>query len=259
MHQKIVTYPDDQDTNRVAEISEKAALAEKQALQPLIEVAGIKKKKSLTEWFLLGFVLLFSIGFYLSSAPKIIQEWLTQREASDLLIIAIIFSLYLVKTVALTLPIFFLYSLAGVFLDPLAAIVVSYAGLTLEMTVSYLIGRHLGRERVQAMLKKHNLNLSLLTSGDAKSFLACSLLRMIPGPPIDLVTYLYGASQMKYMHSWLTTLLGLSPALIPIVLMGVSWQDPFSAAFLIPMIFAAVVSLFSLLFFRYLGKKHVEK
>lgn len=253
-----MAYPNDQQTNEIAEMPTEAVTAEKKVVQPLIEVAGIKKKKSLAEWFLLGFVLLFSVGFYLSSAPQFIQEWLTQRHASELLIIAIIFSLYLIKTVALTLPIFFLYSLAGVFLDPLAAIIVSYAGLTLEMTVSYLIGRHLGRERVQAMLKKHNLNLSLLTSGDAKSFLACSLLRMIPGPPIDLVTYLYGASQMKYIHSWLSTLLGLSPALIPIVLMGVSWQNPFSAAFLIPMIFAAVVSLASLLFFRYLGKKHIN-
>ena len=259
MHQKIVTYPDDHQINHIADISSEEAASENKIVQPLIEVVAAKKKRSFVEWFLLLFVLLFSVGFYLSAAPQAIQAWLTQYAASDMIIIAIIFSLYLVKTVALTLPIFFLYSLAGVFLDPLAAIIVSYAGLTLEMTVSYLIGRHLGRERVQAMLKKHNLNLSLLTSGDAKSFLACSLLRMIPGPPIDLVTYLYGASQMKYMHSWLTTLLGLSPALIPIVLMGVSWQDPFSAAFLIPMIFAAIVSLSSLLFFRYLGKKHVEK
>ena len=95
VHQKIVAYPDDRDVNKVTEIpkeaesSKEAVLAENQTLQPLIEVAGIKKKKSLAEWFLLGFVLLFSLGFYLSSAPQIIQEWLTQRAASDLIIIAV--------------------------------------------------------------------------------------------------------------------------------------------------------------------------
>ena len=222
----------------------------------LSEVAGVKKSRSIVEWLFVLVVLFASAGFYLSSAPKIIQEWLNLRVGSDLIvIIIIILSLYLLKTVALTLPIFFLYSLAGVFLDPVTAILVSYAGLTLEMSVSYLIGYSLGRNRVQNLLKKRNLNLQMLTAGDRRSFVACALIRMIPGPPIDLVTYLYGATRMKYIHCWLSTLLGLTPSLIPIVLMGVSWQEPLSVAFLIPLSIAVGVSILSLIVFRHLGKK----
>ena len=140
------------------------------------------------------------------------------------------------------IPLTVLYIAAGVIFPVRWAIVLTYFSLVVETSIGFFLGRSLGRKRVQALVDHNERAKKIMEFGKDHSILSCFVLRLIPGPPIELTNMLAGTTDIKYHHFILGTLLGYTPGMIPLVLMGGAMAEPLSAKFLIPLACSIIIT-----------------
>ncbi len=192
----------------------------------------MNKKIKHLRFFVLGLIVIAVICVPL--IPKFtVKDILNYRPESLLLAALELIGLFCLKSVMIVIPLVVLYVAAGIIFPPGWAIAITYLGLTLEMTIGFFIGRLLGRTRVIALINKSDHAKKIMEFGCNNSLLSCFLIRFIPGPPFDLTNMFIGTTDVKYPQYIFGTLLGLTPGMIPLVLLGDAAADPFSPEFLI--------------------------
>jgi uncharacterized membrane protein YdjX (TVP38/TMEM64 family) len=180
---------------------------------------------------------------------------LTSDEISDyipksiILASLLLLGLYCLKAITIVIPAVLLYIIAGVIFPPIPAIVVTLTCLIIELTIGYYVGRYLGQKRVMKLVDRNKHLNRIIRYIKNKSLTSCFVVSFVPGFPIDLTSMLFGASNTKYYQFLAGSLLGLTPAMIPIVLIGNYITDPLSKEFMIPFSICVAISLSSLLFY----------
>lgn len=162
--------------------------------------------------------------------------------------------LFGVKSIVFIIPVVVLYLGAGMALPIGWAIAVAYFGLSLEMVLGYLIGKKLGKNKVTTLANKYPKAAKLLMYANRYDETICLLLRLLPGPPIEIVSMFLGAMGVPMGRYLLYSLLGITPTMLPWVFAGTSVLTPLSKGFLIPAAIGLCISL--ILFFLV---KHIEK
>ena len=181
---------------------------------------------------------------------------LTSDEISDyipksiILASLLLLGLYCLKAITIVIPAVLLYIIAGIIFPPIPAIAVTLICLIIELTIGYYVGRYLGQEQVMKLVDKNNHLNKIIRYIQNKSLTSCFIVSFVPGFPIDLTSMLFGASNTKYFQFLTGSLLGLTPTMVPIVLIGNSITDPLSKEFMIPFSICVAISLSSLLFYR---------
>ena len=141
--------------------------------------------------------------------------------------------LYALKGAVLVVSAMMLYIAAGVLFPTWVAILVTYAGLIVSLSVGYFIGRKLGESRVNKMIAKRK-KLSAFFHGNSENLVSlCFVARLFP-MSYGLVSMFFGALKVPFFKYLLMSLLGISPRMIPIVLAGAAITNPLSAEFLVP-------------------------
>ena len=189
--------------------------------------------------------LIVVIFIYAPFIPKLtLKDLLNYRpESSELAAIALV-GLYCLKAIAMVIPLVMLYVVAGIIFPPGWAIIITYFCLFIEMTISFFVGRCLGSKRVLALVNESERAKKLMEFGCNNGLLSCFVVRFIPGPPFDLTNMLIGSTGMKYHQFIAGTLLGVTPGMIPLVLMGDAAADPLSPQFMIPFSISMLTVLF---------------
>lgn len=136
------------------------------------------------------------------------------------LVIGIILALYFVKALVFVIPASLVYVAVGVILDPALAVIVNLTGIFIEVSVTYLLGRFLGKEVVYKLLSKKEAGRKLLEKDIQSKASALLIIRAVPAFPIDFVSLLYGASGCKYLKYALLSLAGVSWRVILFTLIG---------------------------------------
>ena len=194
---------------------------------------------------ILGFIFIQLFGLFDLDASRIVAY----TPESLLLSFIIVISLYCLKTVVLVIPMVALYISAGVIFPIGLAFIVTCAGMFVEMTLGYLIGKRLGREKMKSRIEGSPRLKRIIEHRKISSITGCFLLRFMP-LQYDLVSMFYGASSLKYPNFVLSTFLGAAPGMISLVLVGESLTTPFSKEFLIPFCVSAVVCISALCLYR---------
>lgn len=145
---------------------------------------------------------------------------------------AVMLVIYVLKTVTVFLPQIVLYFAAGIIFPPIWALLVTTAGIVIELVIGYYIGRYLGQEKVVRRAEASSKGRMLLAFSREKSLLSAFLPRFVP-TPTDLGSMLFGALEMPLGPYMSGSLLGLVPRMIPAVLIGSSLSDPSEPMFLI--------------------------
>lgn len=136
------------------------------------------------------------------------------------IIISIVLGIYLVKALVFVVPASLVYVAVGAILDPFPAVIVNLSGIFIEVSVTYFLGRFLGKEAVYKMLSKKEAGRKLLQK-DIQSKAAVLLsIRAIPAFPIDFVSLFYGASGCRYLKYALLSLAGISWRVILFTILG---------------------------------------
>lgn len=132
---------------------------------------------------------------------------------------AIVLGVYAVKAVVFIIPASLVYISVGMAFPTVIAVLLNTAGIALEVTISYLIGRWLGGEKVDRLLrgKKGYATLEKLKS---KGRFAFVFLLRFASFPIDFGSLFFGASDFAFPSYFLMSLLGILPRVIALTILG---------------------------------------
>ncbi|QQO07442.1 TVP38/TMEM64 family protein [Breznakiella homolactica] len=162
-------------------------------------------------------------------------------------------AIYCLRSVVMVIPMLLLYVSAGIFFPVPWAIAVTYTGLFCEMTIGYCIGRKMGKDRVEALIRDQKKLKKFFNTMKDNGPVPCFVSRILP-LAFDIISMFFGASGMPYVQFVLFSLLGVTPGMIPFVITGSSITDPLSKEFLIPLAVSVAVAGGSFLVLRLLQR-----
>lgn len=135
-------------------------------------------------------------------------------------LIALVLAVYIVKALVFVVPASVVYVAVGAIMDPLLAVLVNMLGIFIEVSVTYFLGRFLGKDAVYAMLSKKDIGRKLLEKDIQSKASVLVAIRAVPAFPIDFVSLFYGASGCAYLKYALLSTAGIAWRVILFTLLG---------------------------------------
>ncbi|WP_314959944.1 VTT domain-containing protein [Bradyrhizobium cosmicum] len=120
-------------------------------------------------------------------------------------------------------PVLVLIAATAAALGPWLGFVTALAGVLLSACILFVIGRGLGRERLQQLLGRRAARIQERVVG--KGVLAVVIIRMIPIAPFSLVNVVAGASTLPLRDFLVGTLLGMTPGILAMAVLGAQIAD----------------------------------
>lgn len=181
---------------------------------------------------IVAFIGLALLIIYYISVLFIDNITLHWRSSIWLVASALIF-LYAIKGVAMVIPTTLLYIAAGMTLPTWVAILVTYIGLIIALTIAYTMGKKLGEEKVSAIIAKRKKLADFLYGNKENVLSICFMTHLLP-TPLGFVSLFFGALNVPLFKYIFISLLGITPYMVPVVFAGAAIYNPLSAAFLVP-------------------------
>ena len=207
------------------------------------------------KWILAALIFVFAalVVFYnrdfLSAVYFPVDDWLRRIVLPTWAMVLVFLMLYALKGAILVVSAVMLYIAAGVIFPTWVAILVTYAGLVVSLSVGYFIGYKLGEHRVNKMIAKRKRLAAFFHGGSENLVSLCFAARLFP-MSYGLVSMFFGALKVPFFRYMLMSLLGISPRMIPIVLAGAAITNPLSAEFLVPFGLSLGISLCIFMVYR---------
>lgn len=154
-----------------------------------------------------------------------------------------LFALFAVKSLTIIIPLPSLYIASGVLFKPAKALLVSYIGLAITLTIPFILGRWSGAEEMAYLKKKYPKIERLIEMQERNEFLASFVIRLIGWFPCDILSFYFGACKTNYIKYITSSLLGASIGVITNTLLGDVILDPFSWQFLLMLAIKILISV----------------
>jgi len=201
-------------------------------------------------------ILILNIGVYIGYQKGYSYEDIWGL-ISGFPIIAVfsIIGLYCLKTVVWVIPIYALYIGAGFLLPVWSAVIVTYLGLILDLTLTFYFGRHLGKSRIMDEIKHRKVGKWIVDTAERNRNFACFIIRMLPGPPNEVTNMFFGALNMQYGKFLIISIIGMTPGMVPVIFMGKAAMNPLSKEFILPLLISLVIAVGSILLYRVVLRK----
>jgi uncharacterized membrane protein YdjX (TVP38/TMEM64 family) len=120
-------------------------------------------------------------------------------------------------------PVIVLIAATAAALGPWIGALSATVGVLASSLLLFMIGRLLGRKRLQAVLGARALRIQNRIVG--RGIVAVAMIRMVPIAPFTLVNVLAGASQLRLSDFLIGTLLGMAPGIITMAALGAQIAD----------------------------------
>lgn len=120
-------------------------------------------------------------------------------------------------------PVLVLIAATAAALGPWLGFVTALAGVLLSASILFAIGRVLGRERLQKLFGRRAARIQERVVG--KGILAVVIIRMIPIAPFSVVNVVAGASTLPLRDFLVGTLLGMTPGILAMAVLGAQIAD----------------------------------
>ena len=135
-------------------------------------------------------------------------------------LIAMILAVYIIKALVFVVPASVVYVAVGAIMNPVLAVFVNLSGIFIEVSVTYFLGRFLGKDAVYKLLSKKETGRKLLAKDIQSKASVLVSIRAIPAFPIDFVSLFYGASGCKYLKYAVLSVAGIAWRVILFTLLG---------------------------------------
>lgn len=135
-------------------------------------------------------------------------------------LILMVLSVYIIKALVFVVPASLVYVAVGAIMDPLLAVAVNLVGIFIEVSVTYFLGRFLGKDVVYKFLGKKEIGKKILSKDIQNKTTVLLSIRAIPAFPIDFISLFYGASGCAYLKYALFSLVGISWRVILFTVLG---------------------------------------
>lgn len=220
----------------------------------LIEAESLRRDGTTKKWFYaipilsIWAVLIYFVADYFRTVDP--REVISFINASPFRGFLVLIGLYSLKAVTFVIPIALLFIASGAFLPLFQAIMLTYALLAIELTLTFVIGRRLGQEKVTRFLAKNRKAEKFLHMNIEEGFLMTLVLRIVPNPSIDFISLLLSTANLSYKTFISASLLGLTPSLLTYIFIGEAIWDPMSTAFVVPFILRLALSIGTFVYYK---------
>lgn len=205
-----------------------------------------KSEKDIKDFLLVLLRIIIALGIFITAVvyydklTNIDIRTLVQAEQSVITAAFLIWTVYLVKSLVFVVPASLIYISVGMVFPPLTACIVNIIGIAVEVTVTYWLGRFLGSEAVEKILRKKKggekfLNLKLQ---DKASFILT--VRFLPIFPIDFASLFFGAFSKKFFKYFILSVLGIAPRVILFTIIGDGIYDLIPMALIVKICISAI-------------------
>lgn len=218
-----------------------------------------RSKKKTFLWIGLGVIVLPVLVVLLYTLTKKItgltpDDIYMFTHGNILLEAAIVLLIYAVKSILFFIPIAFCYILTGNLFSPLYSILLNILGLSLTVSLTFFIGRLLGKDFVTKIISRSKKAKQFMENTD-KSNATLFALRASGIFPVELISLVCGCTEYKYWDFLGMSLLAMVPTLIPFSIMGESLKNPLSKEFLLPFGIAILMIVGSLIYYKVRNKE----
>jgi len=191
--------------------------------------------------------MLILAGLLLLSGRKLtLHTVLSYTPSSPFRAAAALLLMYALKSLSIVFPILALFAAGGFLFPWQVAIPLNLFGLSIALTLPYLIGRWAGMDEIRTLTEKHPRAQEFLDRQDSHGFFFSFIIRAFGVLSCDLVSMYCGATRVRYRDYLCGALLGFLPDLIAVTLFGDSATRPGSPMFWVTL---GLTVLFSLLSF----------
>lgn len=121
----------------------------------------------------------------------------------------------------LLVPITLMIAVTALTFDPLRAATLAFLGALISASLSYALGRWLGRNMI-ARVAGHRLQ-RLSARLKRRGLVTVISLRMLPIAPFTIINLVAGASRIRYRDFALGTLIGMSPGILALSVFATGW------------------------------------
>lgn len=157
------------------------------------------------------------------------------------LVVAVILLLFLLKAV-LPVPVGAVCVISGMAFQTPLAVAINIAGYMLLAAIKYSWGRHVGGGLFHKLLLRYENVERVLKSGDNRVKGALLFCFRLVSAPMNTVSQIYGAMGFDFRVYLLLSFCGFLPKLLPLSFIGRNVYDPFSMAFLLPIVLLLFIS-----------------
>lgn len=156
--------------------------------------------------------------------------------------VVLLLLLFGIKSLTIIVPLASLYIASGMLFSPVNAVIVSFLGLAVTLTVPYILGRWSGAEEIDYIKAKYPKIERIIEIQQKNEFFASLIVRLIGWFPCDIISYYFGACRTKYPVYIISALIGCAISVITNTLLGDVLLDPFSVQFVVIMLIKILVS-----------------
>ena len=188
-------------------------------------------KKSKKEIF--GILLRCAIALTLFAVAIIRYDELSTLDVTDLVSFTsnnvlkafLILLVYVIKALTFVVPASLVYVAVGGIFPHFTAVILNLVGIFIEVTVTYFLGRFLGKAAVEKILSKSEKGKKFLKKNVQDKASVLLGIRAVPAFPIDFVSLFYGASGIGYWKYAALSVLGISWRVIAFTILGSALFD----------------------------------
>ena len=206
-------------------------------------------------------ILAGGIIWYFASGKEFSIDAILHYTPDDYFLAALFMMLlYAVKTLLVFPPIIALQIAVGLYFPTWAAIIVNIVCMVLEHSLGYAIGRFIGLDVTDKLLKKHPKVREIVSSTRNRWFISY-ILRALNMLPMDVVSMYLGTQKFPFLVYLSGSLAGALFGILAATVIGRSLTDPTSPTFIIACAISITLSALSCLIYYLLtkSKKNGEK
>jgi len=170
--------------------------------------------------------------------------------------VAAVLGIYLLKSVVFVIPASLIYIYTGMAFDTRDALLINFAGIVIEVTATFWLGKYLGKDYVLRLAqgKSWYEKLNAVKSRHKISFLF--LVRALPVFPIDFVSLFLGASGIGFWLYLIISVGGIMPRVILFTLLGDGFYRYVPKWFLFSIAIASIPLALAAWLFKHFRDKH---
>ena len=190
-----------------------------------------------------------------SEQPLSVQTVLKYTPDNIYLAVATLFLFFALKSLTIILPLSALYLASGILFPPITAVFISICGLSITLTIPYLIGHFSGKEIVSDIQKKYPNTRKIMDYQKTNTFFACFITRIVGVLPGDIVSLYFGACDTPYPVYLFAGIAGSLLSIITTTILGDKISQPCSVGFFVVLLCRILISVSSIFINHILNKR----
>lgn len=199
--------------------------------------------------------ILLTVIIVKSEQPLSVETVLKYTPDNIYLAVVTLFLFFALKSLTIILPLSALYLASGILFAPITAVFISICGLSITLTIPYLIGHFSGKEVVSDIQKKYPKTRKIMDYQKTNTFFACFITRIVGVLPGDIVSLYFGACDTPYPVYLFAGIAGSLLSIITTTILGDKISQPCSVGFFVVLLCRILVSASSIFINHILNKR----